>query len=396
MFRDNGLSDFSPKSDIHRRDVVCRPSEAARLASKLISGWPIGLSYMPARWTCSRSVPGINKNHRNAGDLCLVINELSKQSEIPSMQAATLCLSNRNSGSNILEIFHRYSSQSVFGFRNYLLGNAMVDIFRKSCHPARKLLKMPFGRFRTFALEPGFQRIELVSGLIDLFSRMHFSIRIHRKVLDTKINAKDSFGIIRGLLRYFDHNAKVENAFDQNQISLASNPIHSGFLVISYSDGDKLPALESSKRNTLQALPGKDSLIINNSTIWPKLWFDGFVSFVSFADLGNGPDGELRRETKMFPDRIVNRLVDFNLVGAMQSKNRFCNAIAGFIEAMHGIQEHLILLFGWIKLNHHGLEHHTGENIQRVYTYRAQRKYFRSVPNSSRPLKEADLLGDIL
>ena len=57
------------------------------------------------------------------------------------MQATTLSPSNRGSVSNALEIFQGDRSQSVFGFRNKLLGNAMVNIFRESGHPTRKLLQ---------------------------------------------------------------------------------------------------------------------------------------------------------------------------------------------------------------------------------------------------------------
>jgi hypothetical protein len=45
------------------------------------------------------------------------------------MQAATLRHSNRNSVSNALKIFKGDRSQSVFGFRNKLFGNAMVNVF---------------------------------------------------------------------------------------------------------------------------------------------------------------------------------------------------------------------------------------------------------------------------
>jgi len=76
------------------------------------------------------------------------------------MQAATLSLSNRNSVSNALKIFKCNRSQSVFGFRNMLLGNAMVNILGESSRPAGKLLQVALGRFGSFGLKPGFQRIK--------------------------------------------------------------------------------------------------------------------------------------------------------------------------------------------------------------------------------------------
>jgi len=61
-------------------------------------------------------------------------------------------------------------------------------------------------------------------------------------------------------------------------------------------------------------------LIIDNSTIQPKLGFDGLVSLVGLTDLGNSPNRKLGGKTEMFSNRIVNRLMDLNLVGTMHSK----------------------------------------------------------------------------
>src|SRR5512137_2012466 len=147
--RYNRLVDSSPKCNVHRSDVVSRPSEAAKLALKGISGWSIGFGNMAAIRASTRRVSRINKNQRNTSNLRFVLNEHPKQSEIPSMQATTLSLSNRVSVSNALKIFKSDRLQSVFGFRNYLLGNAMVDIFRESGHSARELLEMSLGRLGT-------------------------------------------------------------------------------------------------------------------------------------------------------------------------------------------------------------------------------------------------------
>jgi len=369
MPRNNRPVDFGPKSDIHRRDVVCWSSKTARLTSKIISSRSIGLGDMPARRTGSGSIPRIYQDHWNTGDLGFVVYEYLEKPEIPGMQVAMLCLSNRNSGSNSFKILKSNRSQSVFGLRNKLLGNAVISILGKSSHSTRKLLQMAFGRFSSFALEPGFQGIELVSGLIDSLARMYLSIRINGEILDTKIDTKNANWIIGRSFRDFDHNAKVENAFDKDQISLASDSVHPGFLVFSKTDRNKLSSLKGGNGDMLQALPGKDSLVIDDSSIWPKLWFDGLISLIGFSDLGNGSNRKLRGEAKSLSDRIVDCLVDLDFVGLVHRKSSFCNAIAGFIEAVHGIQEHLILFLSWIELNHQGLKHCTEENVQWIYSF---------------------------
>ena len=394
--RYNRLVDFSPKSDVHRGNVICRPSEATGLTSELISSWPVGFRNMPARGTCPGSVPGVNKDQRNTRNLSFVFNKRPKQPEIPSMQATTLSLHNRDSGSDALKIFKGNGSQSVFGFRNYMLGNAMVDISREPGSPARQLLKMSFGRFSAFALESGFQRIKSLSGLVDLLTGMHFSIRINSKVLDTEVNSKGSFRVVRSLFVNLYNYAKVEDSVNQNQISLSSDSVEPCFLVFSKPNRDSLPSLQRDQRDLLKSFPRKDTLIIDDRTIKMELWLNGLVSLVGFADLGNGPNRKLGGKTKLISNWIVNRLVDLNLVGTMQSKNSLCYVVARLVKPLHCFAEHLMLLRGGTELNHQGLKHSTECYIQGIDTFGTQQKYSWSVPNSSHPLKGVGLLGAFL
>ena len=367
--RYNRLVDSSPKRDIHRCDVVSSTSIAASLTSEIVSGRSIGLSHIAARWTSSRSIPRINKDQRNTRDLCLVVHKHSKQSKIPSMQAATLRHSNRNSVSNALKIFKGDRSQSVFGFRNKLFGNAMVNVFGEPGNLTRKFLKMAFSRFSTFALESGFQRITSIPSLVNLFPGMYFSIAIYSQILDTKINTENANRIIRRCFVNLNYHTKIKDPFNEDQIRLTSNSVHSDLLIISKSNGDNLPALESNQGNFLKSFPGENALIIDDSTIQSKLWFNGLVSLVGFANLGNGSDRKLGGKPEMFSNRIVNRLMDLNLVGTMQSKNCLCYVITRLVKPLHGFKEHLMLLRGGIEFYHQGLKHSIEDYLQWIYIY---------------------------
>jgi len=364
--RYNRPVDCGPKSDINRSDVVSRPSEAAGLTSKFISSRSVSLRYMPTRWAGPGSVSRVNKDHRNTGNLGFVVYKHSEQSKIPGMQAATLSLSNRNSVSNALKIFKCNRPQSVFGLRNYNLGNAMVDISREPGSPARQLLKMSFGRFSAFALESGFQRIKSLSGLVDLLTGMDFSIRINSKVLDTEVNSKGSFRVVRSLFVNLYNYAKVEDSVNQNQISLSSDSVEPCFLVFSKPNRDSLPSLQRDQRDLLKSFPRKDTLIIDDRTIKPKFWFDRLISLISFADLRNSSNGELGGKTEMFSNRIVNCLMDFNLIGTMHGKDCLCYVVARLVKPLHCFKEHLMLLRGGIELYHQGLKHSIECIVQRI------------------------------
>ncbi len=211
----------------------------------------------------------------------------------------------------------------------------MVNVFGESRHPTRELLKMAFSGFSAFGLESGFEGIKLLSGIGSLLTGMDFSIAIYSKVLDTKIIAMNPFRIIRRLFGDFDHNAQVKDLFNKDQVCLSSDPIHSSTLIVSKLGRDNLSAVQSCYRYFIKPLPRKNSLIVDQSTIEPKLWFNGLISLVGFADLADSKNGELCRESEFLPDRIIHRLLDFYLVGTMNSKDSFSYLITSFVKPLH-------------------------------------------------------------
>lgn len=210
MSRYNRLVDSSPKCDVYRSDVVGWPSEAARFTSKLVSRWSVRLRDVATRGAGPGRVSRIDEDDRNASIKRFVLDKGSKLVETPGMQAATLSLSNRYPGPDALKIFKSNRSLGVFGFRNQLFGNAVVNVPGESGHPTGKFLEMSLGRLRTFALKSRFERIKPVTDLVDLLTRMDLAIGIHSKILYSEIDAKRTFWIVRSLFRYLDYRAEVE------------------------------------------------------------------------------------------------------------------------------------------------------------------------------------------
>jgi hypothetical protein len=54
---------------------------------------------------------------------------------------------------------------------------------------------------------------------------------------------------------------EVENAFDEDQVSLAPNPVHPVFLVFSEANEDSLPTAKRDQRNLFKTFQGKDALM---------------------------------------------------------------------------------------------------------------------------------------
>jgi hypothetical protein len=191
---------------------------------------------MMADRTFLGSIGRVDEDQRHASYGSLVGYKLSELVEAPRMMITSLRLLNRCSLSNPLKILKGDQRKGVFSLRDQSLGDAMVSISSKPCHSARQLLEMSLSRFGPNALEFGLESIRFSPDILDFLTRMYLSIAVYCQILDTKINTKNSNGIIWSCNRHFDHNTKVENAFDEDQISLTPNPISPGLLVFSKSD----------------------------------------------------------------------------------------------------------------------------------------------------------------
>ena len=262
----------------------------------------------------------------------------------------------------------------------------MIGIFGKPCHPARELLEMPLSALCTAVLESCFQRIRSSSSFLDLLAGMHFSITVYSKVLNSKIDPDDTNRVVRRCFRGLYDNTEIEDVLNQDEVSLASDPVHPGSLILSDSDRYSLPAIKGNQRDLLKPLPGEDPLVVNNRSIKPKFWLNGLVSLVGFADFANRQDGKLSRETKLLSDRVIDGLLNFNLVCTMQSKNRLRDVVTSLVKPLHCFTEHLMLLWRWIESHHQGLKHTIDDNHQWIYSYRT-----RLIPN----LKDGDSAAEV-
>ena len=369
MPRHNRPVDIGPKCYVHSSYVIRRPSEATGFTQEFVSGRPISLRDVPARRASPGCVSRINQDQRHTGDSRFVCQELPELIEAPSMQVATLSLSNHNPGSNAIEIFNGNSSKGVFGFRNKLLRDTMVCVLSKPGGLLGKLLKMPLCRFGSLGLKPRLQGICSLSNLVELLSCVYLTVGIDSKILDTNIHAKNALGFV---LRFFgdlnDH-AKVEDTVDEDQISLTTNPIKSRPLVVSDHNRHNLPSLKSDYGYGLKPLPRKNSLIVDDSPIGTELWLDRLIAFIGFDDLGNGTYGKLCGKSVLSANIVVDRVMHFNLVSFAHLKNSISYLIAGLIKSVHGIKKHPILLFSWIELNHQSLKHHIDIKVHGIYMY---------------------------
>jgi len=299
----------------------------------------------------------VDIDHWNSSDRCLVLDELPELIESPAMLFASLSLRNRHPLPDTLKIFEGDHGRGVFGFRNQLFGDAVVHVPTKPGLSTREFLEMTFGAIGPTALKIGLEVIYLGSNGLDTVTRELFAGRINGNVLDPEIDADNTNRFYLRRLGNFDDDAEIERSSFENEVGLSSDPIEPGFVVLADDNRDFYPAFESQERNEIETFPGHESLIVDDRSVRIEGRFDRFVSLVGFAGLRDSSDRHLSGEVKLFPNRIINDLLQLDFIGGTELKRFVSHEVAGGVKLMHRLANSLNLFWSRFKFDLERLHH---------------------------------------
>ena len=344
------LIDVSPCSNINRCDLVGGSSKTALDTLKQI---PCGsVSFL----VCSADRAGVacssrvNRNSWNAHENGFVFNKVPELIESPRAEATTLSFLYRYSLPNALQVFEGNSSLSVKSFSHQTLRDYMVDVFAEPGFFFRESFEVSLRASASAPLQTGFEFTVFSSGMVNLFSRIAFSITVIRKKLQSQIYAKCTNWIKRRLFGSINNYTEVEDSFSEKKVGLSSNPVYTRFLVCSDSYGNFESSIEAEYADFFESLPAKDSLVINHSAMLLEGTEFVFVSFVGFNNLAYGPNSHLCAEFVLFSDSVIQDFLENVFVGCFVVVGNFGDVVAGFVEFFHGTRKTVVLFLCWIEL----------------------------------------------
>src|SRR5574343_1076291 len=228
--------------------------------------FPVSLIDMPTMATSTAGILRIDQNHRNANNLCFVLNKTPKLIKRPFFKSFALCFSNRLPAIKTLQIFKGNRTAGIFSKLNNLLRNYMVGVAFKTCLSTRDFLKVSFGRLTTTTLKFGFKCGCFFSNNINLFSRKGIAIAIGSNIHNTHINPKRSLGINGSSIWKLYDKTKKKISFVVNQIGLTTNFSLFQFGIFTKNDRDFVSTVKTENRNGIKSFKGKNSLIDRKST----------------------------------------------------------------------------------------------------------------------------------
>jgi hypothetical protein len=259
--------------------------------------------------------------------------------EGPTMLEATLSLANRNPLADAIEIFEGNPARGVFGFRDQRFAETVVHITSESLFLAPTMLQQPFRSLGAFGLQPRTQPGMSMPQPVHLASSVFLAVRVRSNVDDAEVNSKPIMWVFGFRLRNIGNDGQIKYTIPVEQIGLASQARQTSRLIGADDDRDQFTTSQRQDGDAIQGFPGENALIIDNGAVWSKGGLDGLVPLVSFADLGNGADGQLSREPKVGANLMIDELLQFDLVGGAFSERNNGDGITGVIEAFHRFEQ---------------------------------------------------------
>jgi len=346
------LHDGSPARNVASSDGISRPSEAAADTPEMRLRRTVGFCHMPAGGAGPGGVPGIDKDHRNACQTSLVLDEGAKLMERPTVLDATLSLLNREPFADALELFQGDAATGVFGLRDQPLADDVVNVAGEPLLLPPTLFEEPFGGLGSLGLKPRPELRITLSQAVQVPAEVGLAVRVGGDVDDAEVHAKPVFWAFGRRLRHVHHHGQIEAPVAVDEVSLPPDVLQPRRLVSAKHDGDDLPALKRQDGHSVQALPGENALIIDDGSARAEGRLLGPVPLVGFRDLADDADGHLSRQAKPFPDVVVDEFLESDLVGRLLPEGDFGNSVTRRVEPLHRLQKGGGLLGRRLKLDH--------------------------------------------
>src|SRR5690606_7018988 len=161
-----------------------------------------------------------------------------------------------------------------------------------------------FGLLGAFGLKPRPEFRITLSQAVQARAGVGLTVRVGSDVDDAEVHTKPVFRLPRRRFRHVYDNGEVEAPVAVDEVSLPPDVLQPRRLVSSKYDGDDLAAPQRQDGHSVQALPGENTLIVDDGSARAEGRLLGLVPLVSFRDLADDADGHLSRQAKPFPDVV--------------------------------------------------------------------------------------------
>ena len=347
-----------PCGDVQSSVNICICDIATVCTAKVLATANTDVSALVAglRGVCRR-----NGDNLNASQLALVFEERAELMEIPRVASPAerlVALLGVHAPADILQVLNGYALVIFLCLRYELLAYAVVHNGGKSSLTSFQ----PFQQLMTVAGAFGLNRsshfVVPISYILDLIGGDIHAIGNGNNVRDTHIYTHEVLRALFFLVGNVYRLIEVEFPLDKNEVGFSLCELHelrtvAGICYL-FTPTDKRNGTDG-----LGSVVGEHTAVISDSPELTEVSLLLPVKFVCVRNLADCTYNELRRKVVCFLNRIVNLLVQTELLEHTAFPRYLRDSVASLVEYAECLFQHLDLYVRWKQFNLQGQFHTT-------------------------------------
>ena len=339
-----------PCSNVESSVNICIGNVATVCTTEVLA---VPNANMTAFMASLRSICRWNGGDLNAIYLTLVFKEGPELIEVPRItypaeRLATLL--GVHTPSDILQVLNGNGLVFFLCFRYDLFTYAVIDNSGKPSFTSFQPFQQPVTVTCAFGLNRSSHFVVPVSYVLDLIRGNVSTVRDGYNVRNAHIDTDKVLCVLLLLIGNIYRLVEVELSFDKNKVCFSFRMLHELRTVAGKRDF----LTTTNKRNGTYRLGdviGKHTTIISDSTKLPKVPLLFSAEFVCICNLADCTHNELRRKMTGFFNRIIDFLMQAELLENMTFPRYLRDSVASLIENAESIFQCYSLFVSWKQFN---------------------------------------------
>src|ERR1022692_570172 len=282
-------------------------------------------------------VPRIDRDDPHALNLGFVLDEGPQLEEAPAALSIALRPPNRGPRANTLQVFQGNPARRVLGGRNDLLADAMILDATKPAFAAREGLQSFPRTSRAGLLQGGAIPLMASADAFDRRAGVGRAVTIGGEVHDPEVDAEKVSRLNRRAVWHVNrHEQKPLAVLAPHEVGLTDRCRKPLALIAPHHDGDSHAAVERQQADAVDAFERQDARVVGHRRVRAECRADRLIALERFAGLRNTADGHLGRQPEPLANRVVDGLLQVDLVGGLEPEGFARDPRRGGIEPFDG------------------------------------------------------------
>jgi hypothetical protein len=338
--------DCRPTPYFQRSVGVCIVGVSTSHAKKFRLAFTVSLIDISALPAGARGVSRVNEFYRDTRDLCFVHHKALQLIKGPTVQTTALSFTSPYPDPNTAKILQSDPASGALCSTNYLLRNYVIHVTSEPLLFALTSAHQALCGFRTLLLKFASKTNVSSPVVVDRRSGESLAIRRMRNRHETEIDPNPLDCLVLPHVRNVNGRKQKPFFVPVNQISLATLKREKLFMMVSADERDLLATVQRpDAREAFVHVPGQDSQVVADRTVFTKLAANLSVQLVSVRNLGVQSHNNLSGQRKLISNRPVEAFVQAVVAKLFSRPREFAQAVTRIIGRFKRAQQS-VRLFG--------------------------------------------------